>query len=75
MIIAKVKFGQTHAVTTRGDIFKGKQEIHIACAGTLEITVATDSRYKLFENTGEHVGCAVCRQVTGLDRKEEQNAD
>lgn len=72
MIIAKVKFGRTHAVLAVGDKFRGKQTIDLACA-TVEITNENRHRYELFDNTGEQVGCTDCRRVTGLE--EDQNAN
>lgn len=75
MLIAQVKFGQTHAVTALGDVFKGKQVIDLGCSPGIEITNENRARYKLLEVTGDHVVCVTCRRNTGLDKDEEENAD
>lgn len=75
MMIALVRFGQTHAITTMGDVFKGKQAIEIACTGTIELSAENKSRYKVFDGLGDNVACPQCRRLTGLDREEEENAD
>lgn len=75
MMIARVKFGRTHIVTETGDVFNGKQQIEILCMGTVELTAENKDRFKLSEGTDGHIACEKCRQLAGLDRDEEENAD
>lgn len=76
MKIAKVKFGETHAVLSLGDMFRGKQELHLACHPiTLEINDENRNRYTLTDDLAENVGCVECRHKLGIDREEGENAD
>lgn len=73
MIIARIRFGRTHAVTAVGDVINDKQQVEISCIGMVELTPENRNRFKLFSGVpNRNLGCYECRRNLGI---EEQNAD
>lgn len=73
LLIAKVKFGETHAITELGDIFKHKQRMDLACTPGIELSKQNEGRYRIEDGTAEYVACAQCRFILRLDK--EDNGD
>lgn len=75
MRAVKVKFGETHAVTTEKES-KHKQEIGIFCnSGGIEITGANASRFVVYDADPAAISCYTCREENGLNHQEENGND
>lgn len=70
MRILKVKFGTTHALTSEGDTFKGRQTVTLACAGDLEIAPPNKHRFDIRDGVLEGVGCRTCLHILNPEQAE-----
>lgn len=72
MRAVKVKYGETHAVTTEDESRPGKREIGISCnSGGIEITDDNGYRFSVYDADDSAITCYTCREANGLNHQEE----